>query len=197
MPSPWYALVEASSSVDVGRAEEEMQTLLEAAFEQGLVADAALSSSEAQADALWALREDISEAQGCLGKTIKHDVALPLSHLATFIDEAEAAVADRFPEVRAGVFGHVGDGNLHFNFLPQEGTTDAVIEKLTGPVNRLVHDLVASHGGSISAEHGLGVLRREEAARYKSPVELGLMRRIKLALDPRGIMNPAKVLPPF
>ncbi|EHJ59900.1 FAD-binding oxidoreductase [Novosphingobium pentaromativorans] len=192
--APWYVLIEASSATDADLANEAMQSLLEAGFEQGLVIDAALSSSEAQAEALWALREDISEAQGEAGKTIKHDVALPLSQLADFIIESEAALDARFPEVRTGVFGHVGDGNLHFNVLPRDGTPDTIVESLTGPVNKLVHDIVVARGGSISAEHGLGVLRRDESARYKSEVEMAMMRCIKHALDPRGIMNPDKLL---
>ena len=169
-------------------------------MEQGFVLDAALSTTLAQFEALWALRENISEAQGAEGPTIKHDIALPISRVPEFIAGTDALVGAAFPQVRQVTFGHLGDGNLHYNASPAAaGPLDAAAKAaflaLEGPLNRLVHDAVHAAGGSISAEHGLGVLRRDESARYKAPLELRLMQRIKAALDPAGLMNPAKLLP--
>ena len=202
--SPWYVLLEVSVHGDKEdaqiRAAQTMEDLLEAAMEQGVVTDAALSTTLAQFEALWALRENISEAQGAEGPTIKHDIALPISRVPEFIARTDAMVGAAFPQVRQVTFGHLGDGNLHYNASPAAtGPLDAAAKAdflaLEGPLNRLVHDAVHALGGSISAEHGLGVLRRDESARYKAPVELRLMQRIKAVLDPAGLMNPAKLLP--
>jgi FAD/FMN-containing dehydrogenase len=197
--SPWYVLLEISATEDETSATQAMESLLEMAMENEWVLDAALSTSLAQFEALWALRENISEAQGAEGKTIKHDIALPISCIPAFIASTDALIAARFPQVRQVTFGHLGDGNLHYNASPLPGHTapEQVAEflALEGPLNELVHDAVHAFDGSISAEHGLGVLRRDESARYKSPLELQLMRRIKQALDPHGLMNPGKVLP--
>jgi FAD/FMN-containing dehydrogenase len=197
--SPWYVLLEISATNDETSATRAMEGLLEMAMENEWVLDAALSTSLAQFEALWALRENISEAQGAEGKTIKHDIALPISRIPAFIASTDALIAACFPQVRQVTFGHLGDGNLHYNASPLPGHTGAqqVAEflALEGPLNQLVHDAVHAFAGSISAEHGLGVLRRDESARYKSPLELQLMRRIKQALDPHGLMNPGKVLP--
>ena len=197
--SPWYVLLEISATDNETSATQAMESLLEIAMENEWVTDAALSTSLAQFEALWALRENISEAQGAEGKTIKHDIALPISCIPAFIASTDALIAERFPQVRQVTFGHLGDGNLHYNASPLPGHTGAqqVAEflALEGPLNELVHDAVHAFDGSISAEHGLGVLRRDESARYKSPLELQLMRRIKQALDPHGLMNPGKVLP--
>ncbi|HEU0199590.1 MAG TPA: FAD-binding oxidoreductase [Burkholderiaceae bacterium] len=197
--SPWYVLLELSDAHDEAHAAAAIEGLLEAALEQGLATDAAISASLAQFRSLWALREDISESQGAEGKTIKHDIALPISRIPEFIASTDAAIARAFPGVRMVVFGHLGDGNLHYNVSPAADKTGpehaAAFVALEGPLNQVVHDAVVEHGGSISAEHGLGVLRRDEAARYKSPVELKLMRAIKAALDPNHLMNPGKVLP--
>jgi len=197
-PSPWYVLLELSDAQDDAHATAAIEGLLEAALARELATDAAISASLAQFKSLWALREDISEAQGAQGKTIKHDIALPLSRIPAFIAATDAAIARTFPEVRMVVFGHLGDGNLHYNVSPAAGPSgpghEAAFVALEAGVNRLVHDAVAAQGGSISAEHGLGVLRRDESARYKPEVELRLMRAIKAALDPHGLMNPGKVL---
>ena len=197
--SPWYVLLEVSDTRDETQAAVAIEGLLEVALEEELATDAALSTSLAQFQSLWALREDISEAQGAEGKTIKHDIALPISRIAEFIEATDAAIAQAFPGVRMVVFGHLGDGNLHYNVSPGFDHTGAEhaasFAALEGAMNRLVHDAVAACSGSISAEHGLGVLRRDESARYKSTVELKLMRAVKAALDPRGLMNPQKVLP--
>ena len=192
--APWYVLIEVSDLIDAANAAAGLQALLEAAFADDRITDAAVAASTAQTLALWALRENASEAQGLEGKGVKHDVSVPISAIAAFVAEASDALLARFPDVRLGVFGHIGDGNLHFNVLPARGDGgQGLIERLE-PINHIVHEIVARRGGSISAEHGLGVLRRDEAARYKSPVELHLMRAVKAALDPLGIMNPGKVL---
>jgi FAD/FMN-containing dehydrogenase len=197
--SPWYVLLEVSDPESDDRAMERIESMLEVALEEELATDAALSRSVAQFEALWALRENISEAQAAEGRTIKHDISLPISRIADFIDNTDAAIAQAFAGERQIVFGHLGDGNLHYNLSPgarRTGPADAsAFAALELPVNRLVHDAVAAHGGSISAEHGLGVLRRDEAARYKDPVELRLLQAIKTALDPRHLMNPGKALP--
>ncbi len=196
--TPWYLLLEASEPHQNAGSEPgaAMQALLEEAFEQNLLEDAAVSASLAQFKALWLLREGISESQGAEGKTIKHDISLPISAIARFVEEAAQAVRAYAPAVRLVVFGHMGDGNLHYNISPPEGgMAPGVFEALEDPLNRIVHDLAIAYGGSISAEHGLGVLRRDESLRAKSPVEADLLRRIKAALDPLGLLNPGKVLP--
>jgi FAD/FMN-containing dehydrogenase len=197
--SPWYVLLEVSDTRDETHAVGTMEELLGEALESGLATDAALSASLAQFQALWALREDISESQSAEGRTIKHDIALPISRIADFIDSMSVEIARRWPGERLVIFGHLGDGNLHYNLSPAGDRLGpahrATFEGLEGPINRCVHDAVMAHGGSISAEHGLGVLRRDEAARHKSPVERQLMRAIKVALDPLGLMNPGKLLP--
>jgi FAD/FMN-containing dehydrogenase len=196
--SPWYVLLEVSDSHDEAHAGNAIEGLLEAALEQGFAADAALSASLAQFQALWALREDISESQGAEGKTIKHDISLPISCIAEFVASTSAAIERHFPGQRLVAFGHLGDGNLHYNVSPAADKSGpehaAAFVALEGAINRLVHDAVVAHGGSISAEHGLGVLRRDESARYKSAVEMKLMRAVKNALDPHGLMNPGKLL---
>ena len=196
--SSWYVLLEASDTRDEAHAGAAIEGLLEAALERQLANDVVLSTSLAQFRALWALREDISESQGAEGKTIKHDISLPISRIAEFVTGTSAAIDSRFPGQRLVVFGHLGDGNLHYNVSPAADRTGpehaAAFVALEGPINRLVHDAVAALGGSISAEHGLGVLRRDESARYKSAVEMKLMRAVKHALDPLGLMNPGKLL---
>jgi FAD/FMN-containing dehydrogenase len=194
-PSPWYVLVEVSSPRDLASASADVESVLEAALEAGHASDAALSSSLAQFRSLWALREDISESQGAEGPAIKHDIALPIASVPAFIAETDALIARHHPGLRMVVFGHLGDGNLHYNVSPPAGGMDkAAFSVLEGPLNRLVHDAVDAAGGSISAEHGLGVLRRDEASRYKSPLEQRLMRTLKQAFDPFNLMNPGKLL---
>jgi FAD/FMN-containing dehydrogenase len=149
-----------------------------------------------QSQALWALREGISEAQSAEGPTIKHDIALPISAIAAFVPEAIAAVREKHPEIRPVVFGHLGDGSLHFNYSPPSGEAKDVFLARQAEVNQIVHDLVMAAGGTISAEHGLGVLRRDEADGYRQDSERDMMLAIKQALDPAGIMNPGKLLSP-
>lgn len=192
--SPWYALIEISSEESETRSQEALEQALAGALDDGAITDAAVAASLTQAKEIWRLRESISEAQGAYGSNIKHDIALPISSIAEFITTMTTEIETRWPQVRVGAFGHVGDGNIHFNVLPAAPNRAAEIQRLQGEINCFVHDAVAARCGSISAEHGLGVLRRDEAARYKSEVEMRLMRSIKNALDPLGIMNPGKVL---
>ena len=156
--------------------------------------DAVVAASEAQAAALWALRENIPEAQVHEGKQIKHDVSVPISRIAEFIAVTDAELQRAFPGVRMVTFGHLGDGNLHYNIAPAAGGGEDAFMARAAEVSRVVHDSAARFAGSISAEHGLGQYKRGEILRYKSPLEMELMRRIKAALDPQGIMNPGKVL---
>ncbi|MBL0919941.1 MAG: FAD-binding oxidoreductase [Hydrogenophaga sp.] len=196
--SPWYVLLEASDGRDENHAREAIESALEQALDDGSATDAAVSASLSQFEALWALRENISEAQAAEGKNIKHDIALPISRIPAFLAEADAALMQRFEGIRLVTFGHLGDGNLHYNLSPSPERTGAehaaAFLAMEPAINRVVHDLVAAQGGSISAEHGLGVLRRDEAARYRSPIEQRLMAAIKQALDPKGLMNPGKLL---
>jgi FAD/FMN-containing dehydrogenase len=196
--SPWYVLIEVSDAESEEHARAAIEAVLMASFEDELISDAALSSSISQFNEMWALRENVSESQGAEGPTIKHDIAIPISGLAKFIEQAHRDIATRYPELRQVVFGHLGDGNLHYNLSPPaqsgNGGDKQDFAALEAPVNKLVHDLVVNYGGSISAEHGLGVLRRDEAQRYKASVELDIMRAIKSALDPFNLMNPGKVM---
>ena len=171
-----------------------LEAFLASTLDRGLCSDAVLAQSEDQARRLWSLRENISEAQKIEGISIKHDVSLPISCIGDFLDQADAALAAAYPGLRVVAFGHVGDGNLHYNLsMPAHGDNAALISAQPD-VNRIVHDLVHQHGGSISAEHGIGQLKREEILRYKSPVEMEMMRAVKRAIDPQGLMNPGKVL---
>jgi FAD/FMN-containing dehydrogenase len=191
----WQVLIELGGSSDMGGdLSATLERALEAAAEDGIVNDAVLATSEAQTAALWALRENVSEAQKIEGISIKHDIAVPVSRIAEFIARADAALRAAFPEVRIICFGHIGDGNLHYNQSRSDAQSNDEFIAQTGAVNRIVHDLVHGLGGSISAEHGLGQLKREEVLRYKSQTEMDLMRAVKQALDPRGLMNPGKLL---
>lgn len=191
----WQVLIELGGSSDMGGdLSATLERALEAAAEDGIVNDAVLATSEAQTAALWALRENVSEAQKIEGISIKHDIAVPVSRIAEFIARADAALRAAFPEVRIVCFGHIGDGNLHYNQSRSDAQSNDEFIAQTGAVNRIVHDLVHELGGSISAEHGLGQLKREEVLRYKSQTEMDLMRAVKQALDPRGLMNPGKLL---
>lgn len=193
-PSPWYALVELAGHGAPGTLLEPLEATLAEALETGRVSDAVIAQSDDQRRQLWRVREEQAEAQKRSGAGIKHDVSVPISHIARFVAAADAALEQAYPGIRLICFGHLGDGNLHYNPMQPADWDGAAFKAETGRVNRLVHDLVTAHGGSISAEHGLGRLRRDEAARYKSPVERDLMRAIKQALDPANLMNPGKVL---
>jgi FAD/FMN-containing dehydrogenase len=192
--SPWFALLELSDSESENHARERFETVLGEAIEAGLASDAAIAENMAQSRALWHLRESIPLAEAELGKAIKHDVSLPISRIADFVRTTNASLQARFPGVGHVVFGHLGDGNLHYNVTPAPGQEEAALLALQPQVYGVVHDSVHAHGGSISAEHGVGQLKIDELPRYKDPVELALMRRVKQALDPAGIMNPGKVV---
>ncbi|MBV2234224.1 MAG: FAD-binding oxidoreductase [Sterolibacterium sp.] len=192
----WYVLLQLDASSIEGHAalQHALSEFLATELAAGRVQDGTLAQSEAQAAVLWRLRESISEAQKIEGFSIKHDVSLPISRIAEFITRADQQLNASYPGVRIVCFGHIGDGNLHYNpSQPAQDENPAFIAA-TPAVNRHVHDLVHALGGSISAEHGLGQLKREEILRYKSPLEIELMRGIKQTLDPLGLMNPGKLL---
>ncbi|MFG1432895.1 FAD-binding oxidoreductase [Xanthobacter sp. V2C-8] len=191
---PWYLLVEASGQDRGDGLKAALEAFLERACEDGLAADAVVAASLAQRQRLWALREAQAEAQKHAGQGVKHDISVPVSAIPAFLARADAALAQAFPGILPFTFGHVGDGNLHYNPIMPAGWS--VDERAAGPaaITRIVHDVVADLGGSISAEHGLGQLRVAEAEHYKAPVELAMMRALKAAFDPLGLMNPGKVL---
>jgi FAD/FMN-containing dehydrogenase len=189
-----YVLLEVSSSETEAHAVDLLERTIAAALERDIADDAVVATSVAQSRALWQVREHISIAQAAAGKNIKHDVSLPISRIADFIDATDAALRAAFPGCQLVCFGHLGDGNLHYNVAPPEGTPHDAFLANQDAINRIVHDSVDAFSGSISAEHGIGALKRGELVRYKSAVELNLMRAIKSALDPLGIMNPGKIL---
>ena len=189
-----YVLVEVSSSESAEHAVGLLEGAIAAALDQDLADDAVVATSLAQSRALWQVREHISLAQAAAGKNIKHDVSLPISRIADFIEATDAALEHAFPGCRVVCFGHLGDGNLHYNVAPPDGAAHDAFLDNQAAINRIVHDSVHAFGGSISAEHGIGTLKRDELVRYQCDVELNLMRAIKLALDPLGIMNPGKIL---
>ena len=193
--APWTVLIEQSSSRSFEEAAQDFEDLLAAAFERGLIADAAVASSLEQAHTMWHLRESISMAQSQEGLNIKHDVSVPISRIPEFVRAADEALERAVPGVRLVNFGHLGDGNLHYNVqAPEDVAADRFLAEREAEVNRIVYDNVMSCGGSISAEHGVGVLKREELVLRKSPVALKMMHAIKQALDPHGRMNPGRVL---
>ena len=187
-------MLELSSSESETHAAALLESALGAALGEGVVQDAVVASSATQSRGLWDLREHIPLAQAADGKNIKHDISLPVSSIADFIASTEPQLQAAFPGCQLVCFGHLGDGNLHFNVAPPAGVANEDFLQSQEAVNRVVHDAVTAFGGSISAEHGIGALKRDELARYKSPVELNLMRAIKAALDPLGLMNPGKIL---
>ena len=192
--SPWYVLVELSDSTEGGALDALLEEALGAAAEEGLVQDAVLAASQAQRQALWKLRENVAEAQKVEGVSIKHDVSVPVSRVPELIEQASAKLAARFPDIRIVAFGHVGDGNIHYNCSRSERQDARRFMEQAPEVNHIVYEVVRALNGSISAEHGLGVLKREEITHYKGALELDLMRAIKRTLDPQGLMNPGKVL---
>ncbi|OWQ85752.1 hydroxyacid dehydrogenase [Roseateles aquatilis] len=194
-PRPWTVLLELSDSEGEGHARAQFESLLEQALERGVIDDAAVAESLAQSQAMWHLRESIPLAQSEEGLNIKHDISLPVSRIPDFVERCDALLAERFPGSRLVDFGHLGDGNLHYNVQAPEGTppADFLRERETA-VNAVVYDQVIAHGGSISAEHGIGQLKRDELAQRKSPVAMQLMRQIKQALDPDGLLNPGRVV---
>jgi FAD/FMN-containing dehydrogenase len=194
-PAPHYLLIELTATKPDSGLRAVLEQMLATALEDGLLLDATLAESGEQARRLWHLREAIVEAQKLAGGGIKHDVSVPVSRIPEFVDRASRAVEQALPGIRPVAFGHLGDGNIHFNLCrPTDMDREAFLARRP-ELTPIVHDIVAGLDGSISAEHGLGRLKRDEIARYKSPVELDLMRRIKKALDPQDILNPGKLLP--
>jgi len=193
-PHDTYVLIEFSSPEPESGLRQAMEGLFAAAFEDGIVVDGVLAESMAQGRDLWRLRESITESQKFEGGSIKHDISVPVSRVPEFVRRATELVGRELPGCRPLAFGHVGDGNVHFNISQPVGADKAAFLAQWERVNRLVHDLVFEMNGSFSAEHGIGQLKREDLLRYKPAIEVALMRRVKQAIDPQGIMNPGKIL---
>jgi FAD/FMN-containing dehydrogenase len=194
-PSPWTVLLEYADSEGEASARARFESLLEAALEQSLISDAAVAESLAQSAALWHLRESIPLAQSEEGLNVKHDIAVPVSAIPDFVAATDAALVAAFPGIRLVNFGHLGDGNLHYNVQAPEGTAAGeFLAHHEHAINRIVYDAVQARGGSFSAEHGIGALKRDELAERKPAVALKLMRAIKQALDPQGRFNPGRVV---
>ncbi len=194
----WHALIElVADSAGAPALPALARSLLESAFEAGLVEDATIAASEAQAEQFWILRDEIAPAERALGPAMQHDISVPVTRMADFVTAAVPEIEARFPGTRAVAFGHLGDGNVHFHVLAPRDAVRGEWEAGEGKaISVLVHDLVTEWGGSISAEHGIGQLKRDELARLGDPVQLDLMRRVKQALDPDGLLNPGKLVPP-
>jgi len=193
--APWTVLVELSDSEGEAHARERFEGLLGDALERGLIADAAIAETLAQSHTMWHLRESIPLAQAEEGLNIKHDIALPVSRIPAFCASTGDALERAVPGVRLVNFGHLGDGNLHYNVqAPEGGDAAAFLRDREHEINAIVYDAVRAHGGSISAEHGIGVLKRDELPHYKDATALALMRAVKRALDPQGLLNPGRVL---
>jgi FAD/FMN-containing dehydrogenase len=193
--SPYCVVLENSDNESEEHARSQFESLLEAAMEAGCVTDAVIAESMAQARALWHIRESIPLAQAQEGLNIKHDISIAVSRIPEFVAQADAALAQAFPGIRLVNYGHLGDGNLHYNVqAPQGQDAEKFLREQEGPVNGVVYALVDAYNGSISAEHGIGSLKREKLEKHKSPVAMGLMRSIKTALDPDNIFNPGRML---
>jgi FAD/FMN-containing dehydrogenase len=192
-PHPWYVLIELSSQSKSGL-RAVMEDVLKDGLDRGLIADAAIAESLEQAKAFWRLREMFGEAQRHIGGSIKHDVSVPVAAVPAFLAEADAAIAARFPGAWPLAFGHLGDGNIHYNVMQPAGADKDAFLKRWDEVNAVVFAVVKEHAGSISAEHGVGVMKRDLLPSVKDPVALDLMRSLKHLLDPKGILNPGKVL---
>jgi FAD/FMN-containing dehydrogenase len=193
---PWHALIEATTADSGADIAAELQAVLALALEQGIVADAVIASSEAQAEAFWRIRETISEAERAEGQTLAHDISVPVSRMPSFILEAKADVERRFPGTIASGFGHLGDGNIHFHVRAGSRTASDWYASEGPEITRFVDDLVTAAGGSISAEHGIGQMKIGELERLAPPGRIHALQAIKLALDPLGLMNPGKLVPP-
>jgi len=193
--APWTVLLEQSDAESTSHATERFEALLAEALERGFITDAAVAATLEQSKAMWHLRESIPLAQSLEGPNVKHDIALPASAVAAFVAATDEALARAFPGVRLVDFGHLGDGNLHYNVQAPDGVSpDAFLEAHEAAINEIVYDAVARRGGSFSAEHGIGQLKRDDLARRKDPTALALMRAVKRALDPANRLNPGRVL---
>jgi D-lactate dehydrogenase (cytochrome) len=193
-PHSWYVLCELTSARAADPLDTIMEEALGAALEDGLVLDAALARNERERAALWKLRETIPEAQRLDGASLKHDISVTITALPDFVERASRWVEDNVPDGRLVIYGHVGDGNLHFNLNQAPGSDRNIFLAREPAIKRALHDLVSEFGGSFSAEHGIGRLKVGELEHYASPVEIDLMRAVKKALDPNGVLNPGKVL---
>ena len=192
----WHALIELDAGqADAATLATRAEAMIASAFEHGLIEDATIAASEAQAEALWQLREMVAPAERAAGPAVQHDVSVPLETVPAFVEAAVGEVEARFPGTRAVAFGHLGDGNIHFHVIAPAGTDGPAWQDGEGKtISRFVHDIVTRWRGSISAEHGIGQLKRDELKRLGDPVALHLMATVKAALDPLGIMNPGKLL---
>jgi FAD/FMN-containing dehydrogenase len=193
-PYPWYTLIEISSGQSEEAARQMIEQLFEQAFDKGFAKDAALAESETQRDAFWHMRESMSEAQRPEGGSIKHDISVPIAKVPEFMEEASKSVLEYMPGARICAFGHMGDGNIHYNISQPVDADKQEFLSHWRAMNELVHGIVLRMTGSISAEHGIGQLKRDELAEIKDPIEIQLMQRIKASFDPNQIMNPNKVL---
>ena len=193
---PWYLVMEFSSGRDDGSINAALEAVLADGFERNLVLDAAIAQSEAQRAAFWKIREALSGAQKPEGGSIKCDISVPVSQMPAFIEKATKAVEAHVPGVRIVAFGHIGDGNIHFNPSQPVGWDRDRFLDLWDEVSTIVHGIAHDMNGSISAEHGVGRMKIDEITHYKSPVEIELMRKVKRALDPDNILNPGKVVSP-
>ncbi|SNR23833.1 FAD-binding oxidoreductase [Blastococcus mobilis] len=192
---PWYVLVELSDTLPGAGLDGLLETALAEAFDRAVASDAVVASGPAQVAALWALREGISEAQNFEGPSLKHDVTVPVSSIAAFVEQTDRALRAAVPGIRIVTYGHIGDGNLHYNLSKPVGSDDDAFRARAEELARVVYDSTSSFDGSISAEHGLGQSKRDVIATYKDATELDLMRGIKGLFDPGSLMNPGKVLP--
>ena len=193
--APYCVVLENSDTESDSHARSQLERLLEEALEKGCVTDAVVAESMAQARALWHIRESIPLAQAQEGLNIKHDISIAVSRIPEFVAQSDAALEQAFPGVRLVNYGHLGDGNLHYNVqAPESQDAEKFLREQEGPVNAVVYALVDAYNGSISAEHGIGSLKREKLEKHKSPVALGLMRSIKTALDPHNMFNPGRML---
>ncbi|MEI6641274.1 MAG: FAD-binding oxidoreductase [Novosphingobium sp.] len=193
----WHALIELVATSESGAADlaERAENLLASALEAGLIADATIAASETQAEAFWALRDSIAPAERALGPAVQHDVSVPTELMPGFVEAAVPLIEAAWPGTRAVGFGHLGDGNIHFHVIAPPGVHPATWQAGEGKaISAQVHDLVTQWGGSISAEHGIGQLKRDELARLGDPVALAMLRQIKAALDPQGLLNPGKLI---
>ncbi len=196
-PATWTVLIEQSDTESEAHARSLFESLLEQMLEQGVISDAALAETIDQSRSMWKLRESIPLAQAQEGLNVKHDISVAVSKIPAFVESTDAALADAFPGIRMVTFGHLGDGNLHYNVQSRAGSDAAhFLVENEKAVNRMVYAAVAGHGGSISAEHGIGTIKREALLLYKSPVAVKLMRQIKRSLDPHNLFNPGRLIDP-
>ena len=194
----WHVLIEAVAGRTGAEALRDCcETMLAEAFERGLLEDAAIAANEAQAEAFWLLRESVAPAERARGFAVQHDISVPVERMPEFVEAAVPAIEAQWPGTQAVAFGHLGDGNVHFHVIAPPGVERQSWEDMQGKaISRQVNDLVTSWGGSISAEHGIGQVKRDELARLGDPVALAIMRQVKRALDPAGLLNPGKLLAP-